>query len=117
MVKNSICHIEWSSTNLARTRSFLSKLFGWTFKAWGKEYLMFNPPEGTGGGIMKVKRVKPGTSPVVYVLVEEIEPYLAKAKRVGGKVAVPKTEIPTMGWFAHLKDQDGNLYGLFQGGG
>lgn len=63
---------------------------------------------------MKADKVTPGASPVVYVEVEEIEPYLEKAKELGGGVAVPKTEIPTLGWFAHLKDPDGNLVGLFR---
>ena len=43
---------------------------------------------------MKVDEVRPGESPRVYVEVEEIEPYLEKAKQLGGGVAVPKTEIP-----------------------
>jgi len=114
MKNHSICHIEWQSSNLSKTRSFLFSLFGWKFKPYGMEYLMFTPPDGVGGGIMKVKKVMAGASPVVYVLVNKIEPYLAKARKLGGKVAVPKTEIPKMGWFAYLKDRDGNLYGLFQ---
>jgi hypothetical protein len=63
---------------------------------------------------MKAKEVKPGESPVVYIEVEEITPYLDKAKKLGGEVAVTKTEIPTLGWFAHLSDPDGNIVGLFQ---
>jgi hypothetical protein len=51
---------------------------------------------------------------VIYVEVEEIEPYLKKAEELGGGVEVPKTEIPTLGWYAHLKDPDGSLVGLFQ---
>ena len=52
----------------------------------------------------------------VYVEVDEIEPYLEKVGELGGDVAVPKTEIPNQGWFAHIKDPDGNIFGLFQGG-
>lgn len=114
MAKHSICHIEWSSTNLEKTKEFLIGLFDWKFEPWGKDYLVFTPPEGTTGGIMKAKEVKAGESPVVYVEVEEIKPYLTKSKKLGGGVAVPKTEIPTLGWFAHLTDPDGNIVGLFQ---
>jgi len=117
MAKHAICHVEWSSTDLERTRAFLSGLFGWEFQAWGEDYLVFTPPEGVEGGIMKVDEVHPGASPLVYIEVEEIEPYLERAKELGGGVAVPKTEIPTVGWFAHLTDPDGNVVGLFQSGG
>lgn len=116
MAKHTICHIEWSSTDLQRTKSFLSGLFGWKFRYFGEDYLSFDTPEGPGGGIMRVDRVRPGESPYVYIEVEEIEPYLERAKKLGGGVAVPKTEIPTIGWFAHLTDPDGNVVGVFQGG-
>ena len=115
MAKHSFCHIEWSSTDLERSKTFYAGLFDWKFESWGEGgYLIFTPPEGPGGGIMKADTVTPGASPVVYVEVNEIEPYLEKTKELGGEVAVPKTEIPTMGWFAHLTDPDGNLVGLYQ---
>lgn len=114
-MKHVICHIEWASNNLERSKTFFSGLFDWSLEPWGEGYLVFTPPEGVGGGINKVEKVVAGESPVVYVEVEEIEPYLKKAKALGGGVAVPKTEIPGMGWFAHVTDPDGNVVGLFQG--
>ena len=114
MAKHSICHVEWSATDLARATVFFSELFGWKFEDWGECYTLFRPPEGVGGGISKAEKVSPAGSPVVYVQVDEIEPYLGRAKELGGGVAVPRTEIPTVGWFAHLTDPDGNLVGLFQ---
>lgn len=115
MAKNSICHVEWNSTSLERSRDFLSDLFGWTFKPFGGSYLLFMPHEGIGGGINKVDKVVPGESPVVYVEVDKIEPYVEKIKKLGGSIAVPKTEIPDIGWFSHFKDNDGNLMGLYEG--
>lgn len=117
MGKHTFCHIEWGSTDLERTKTFLSGLFGWKFEAFGADYLVFSTPEGPGGGIMKVEKVKAGESPYVYILVDEIEPYLNKARELGGSVAVPSTEIPNVGWFAHIKDPDGNIFGLFKGRG
>ena len=114
MDKHGICHVEWASTDLKRTQKFYGGLFGWKFEPWGDEYVLFQAPGNIGGGFMKAKEVKPGQSPTVYILVDEIEPYLKKVKDLGGKVAVPKKEIPTYGWFAHLTDPDGNIVGLFQ---
>ena len=114
MAKHAVCHFEWSSTDLERTKQFLSGLFDWKFEPWGDEYLMFTPPDGPGGGIMKVDSVTPGKSPYIYIEVEEIEPYLDKVKRLGGDIEKPKQEIPNIGWYAHVLDPDGNIVGLFQ---
>ncbi len=115
MAKHAFCHIEWSVTDLERSKAFYAGLFDWKFEPWGEEYLVFSTPQEPDGGLMKVNEVSPGSSPVVYVEVEEIEPYLEKARELGGGVDAPKTEIPNLGWFANLKDPDGNLVGLFQG--
>ena len=114
MAKHAICHVEWAVTDLERTKTFLAGLFDWKFQPWGDAYLMFSPPEGMGGGLMKVDEVKPGESPTIYIQVEEIEPYLEKVTGLGGAVAAPKTEIPKLGWYAHITDPDGNIWGLYQ---
>ncbi len=114
MNANSICHVEWSSTDLERTKAFLWGLFGWEFQTFTPDYMLFTTPSGPGGGISEVKEVRAGTSPVVYVAVEAIQPYLEEAVELGGGVAASRTEIPGMGWFAHIADPDGNIIGLFE---
>ena len=115
MPKHAICYVEWHATDLKRTRQFLAGLFRWKFKVSTEDYWMFFPPSGVQGGLQKSAKVRPGTSPMVYVEVDRIEPYLKKAAALGGGVAVGKTEIPKYGWFALLKDPDANIIGLFQG--
>lgn len=117
MGKNFICHIEWSTTDLAKTSTFLEQLFGWAFTPFGDSYLVFKTPEGGPGGglnLVSAEEHKPGGSPTAYIWVDEIEPYLPKAEALGGTVTVPKTEISTVGWFAHITDSVGNTFGLFQ---
>ena len=116
MAKNCICHIEWESTDLERTKTFFSGLFGWEFKPWGEQYMVFKTPSGVDGGIMKVDEAHPGTTPAVYVEVDDIEPYLELAPSLGGEVMQGKTEIPKVGWFALVKDPDGGIVGLVQEG-
>jgi predicted enzyme related to lactoylglutathione lyase len=114
MVKHTVCHFEWASTDLEKTTTFLSGLFGWEFKRWGNDYLIFNPPEGPGGGIMRAEKVIPGRSPFIYIEVDEIEPYLEKARELGGGIDTPKKDIPGVGWYAHITDHDGNIIGIFK---
>jgi predicted enzyme related to lactoylglutathione lyase len=32
----------------------------------------------------------------------------------GGQVVVPKSPVPGVGWLAHCKDTDGNVFGMLQ---
>jgi uncharacterized protein len=113
--KGSFCHIEWQVTDLDKAKAFYGGLFGWSFEAFGDDYAMFKTPnKELGGGLMKMKEVKPGQSPMIYIDVESIEPYLTKAVKVGGSVMIGKTEIPNMGWFAILLDPDQNGVGIFE---
>ena len=116
MAFNTVCHIEWSVTDLERAKSFYNGLFGWRIETWGEmsNYTLWYPPEGVGGGFQKEKEIKPGQSPLVHILVEDIDVYLKKTEELGGKVVIGRTEIPTIGWYAVLLDPDGNSIGLFQ---
>lgn len=112
-MKNGIVHVEWSSTDLERTKAFFSALFGWEFKQWSDGYLIFSSPDGFSGGIRRVPSVQVGNSPIVYVEVDKIDPYVSQANKIGGK-AVAKTQIPGLGWIAYIADPDRNLVGLVQ---
>lgn len=74
-------------------------------------------PDGRGqpgGGFSNHEGGKPGGSPCVYILVKEIEDYTGKIAELGGRVSMPKTEIPNIGWSAIFEDPFGNSVGLFQ---
>jgi predicted enzyme related to lactoylglutathione lyase len=68
--------------------------------------------ESVGGGLCR--RQSPDHVPVNYILVESVEEYAAKAESLGATVQMGKTEIPNIGWFALLKDPQGNPLGLFE---
>jgi len=114
---HSIVHIEISTTDLPKAQKFYSQLFNWKITAWEgtSDYLMFETGKEPGGGIQKVDRVNPGDGVLIYVLVEDIEKTLSKAKELGGKIVKEKTEIPNVGWFGLLSDLDGNTIGIFKG--
>ncbi len=113
---NTVCHIEWSVTDLERARNFYEGLFGWKCNTWKADpsYMLWCAGDSVGGGFQKVDKVTASMNPLVHILVEKIEDYLEKVIQLGGKVHTPKTEIPTIGWYAIIKDLDGNMIGLFQ---
>lgn len=108
-----VTHFEITGRDGAKSREFYGSLFGWQVDANNPmEYGIVSPNEnGIGGGIAATP---PGGSPMVtiYVEVDSIQPYLEKAKSLGGKVIMERTEVPGMVTFAQFQDPDGNIIGL-----
>jgi predicted enzyme related to lactoylglutathione lyase len=48
-----------------------------------------------------------------YISVDDVDTFTEKALSLGGQVALPKTAVPGMGWFAYLKDTEGNIFGIW----
>jgi len=116
MGKNTICHLEIASKDSVTASKFYESLFGWNISSpMGEEYIFFNPETPPGGGISRVDNITPGGGIVFYVEVDDIDAYLAKAKRLGGKIVKTKTPIPGHGAYGQFSDLDGNLIGLFTG--
>jgi predicted enzyme related to lactoylglutathione lyase len=61
-----------------------------------------------------MKREAPGQAPVSYVQVESVAEYAAKVEKLGGKVIIPRSPVPGMGWFAHFQDTEGNVFALWE---
>ena len=67
---------------------------------------------GVNGGIMK--RQNPEHKPVNYIAVESIDEYIKKIEELGGRVVVPKMEVPILGWCALALDPEGNQFAILQ---
>jgi len=67
---------------------------------------------GVNGGIMK--RQNPEHKPVNYIAVESVDEYVKKIEELGGRVVVPKMEVPSVGWWALALDPDGNQFAIMQ---
>ena len=110
MPKNLIQHIEWTTRDPARLKSFFSRIFDWNFFEAMPGYTMI---EGVGG----VFEAPDPQMPVVitpYVNVADLGTIEAKAIAAGAQVHKSKQEVPGRGWFSILSDPDGNLLGLWQ---
>jgi hypothetical protein len=46
--------------------------------------------------------------------VESVDTAIAAVTNAGGKLIMPKTPIPTVGYFAYCQDTEGNLFGVMQ---
>ncbi len=114
MAHGSFCHIELSTTDIEKTRSFYEGIFGWTFQVFpGMEtYAMFETPSGPGGGFDAGPPSDKG--PIVHIEVDDIDTALAKIEEAGGKTIAGKTKISDeFGYYAVFLDNVGNRLGLW----
>lgn len=110
----SYVHMEFASTDPARTRRFFEAVFGWEFQSMpGMEYHVYATPLGPGGAVMSPNPERPGGI-LNYLLSEDIEADLKKIESAGGRVLVGKKEIPGVGWWAMFEDPTGITLALFQ---
>ena len=113
----AVVHVELSSNDLAASKKFYEKIFGWKFKkemmGEGMEYWTFKAPSGPNGGMMKpMGGMPPGV--MNYLLVKSVDATLKKISAGGGKIVMPKQEIPEIGWFALFRDPGGVAMAIFQ---
>ena len=111
-MSNPVMHFEIGCRDLEKTTAFYKGLFAWNFEQYGDVHMIAAAEKGIGGHIQSLGH-EPHNYTLVYVLVDDIDAYLAKAGKLGGKAIIPKTEVPDMGWFAWVADPEGTLIGLW----
>jgi len=114
---SSIVWFEIPADNVERARKFYGALFGWKIEKFPGMTDYWHIDTGGGddtpdGGLMARKHPQqPITS---YVNVESATQFAAKVEKLGGKVCVPKTAVPQMGYFAVCQDTENNTFALWE---
>jgi uncharacterized protein len=118
MATGDICHIEFPSTDMEKTKSFFTEIFHWSFESMPgfDTYMGFRTPSGLGGGVDSSKRAEApiNKGPILHLEVEDIDATLSKIAAMGGKIVVEKTKISDeFGSYAVFLDNVGNRFGLW----
>ena len=116
-MKHTIVHVEIPADDVERGKAFYGKLFGWKFSSSPgvDNYWMVEMAQGEAShGIGMMGRQSPEHLPTNYFDVESVAKYQARVEELGGKVLMPKTSVPGMGWFAVCQDTEGNVLGLWE---
>ena len=119
-------HFEIPSDDIERSKKFYNELFGWKIDKWsgseampeGMEYWLISTVDdkgnkALGGGMMK--RQMPQQQGITnYFDVKSVQEYSAKVEQLGGKVIMPKSPVPGMGYMAVCTDTENNGFGIFE---
>jgi predicted enzyme related to lactoylglutathione lyase len=113
-----VAMFEIISPDHERARTFYSRLFDWkmqTGDAMG-DYALVDTQSGDAsiGGGLGPSEASGGAGVKIYVRVDDLDAYLARAEELGGTRVVSPTDLPEgYGRFAILNDPDGNPVGLW----
>lgn len=124
---HTVVHFEIPANNIEALTKFYSKLFDWKIihaPVEGMDYWVIQTvptddkgmPQkpGVNGGMYQRQPEQKGINTVNYITVEDIDAYIKKVTKLGGKVLMPKQEVPTVGYIALAMDPEGNQFGLLQ---
>ncbi len=126
---DKVQHFEIPADDLTRARAFYEASFGWKTSSFpmpdGSDYVGLhtgptddkNMVQGNNfinGGMFKRGGKFPATTPTIATVVQDIDASLEKVVAAGGSVAMPKQEIAGMGYYAYIKDTEGNIIGVWQ---
>ena len=113
---NPFVHIELTTSDVGRAKSFYKSLFDWKLKdidmGGGQTYTMIDVGNGTGGGMFEM----PGApiAWVPYAAVSDVAKSTEKARSLGAQILKDKSEVPGMGWFSIFRDPTGALIALWE---
>ena len=98
-------YVEFSSTDLERTKAFYGKVFDWKFTDYGPEYTSFFDGR-LNGGFAAASEVKPGGA-LVVIYATKLEDVERSVIAEGGRIVRETFEFPGGRRF-HFADPDGN---------
>jgi predicted enzyme related to lactoylglutathione lyase len=90
-------------------KRFYGELFGWTFKSDKDDYHHINAGSVGIGGIMKNQTPAPPHW-IGYIAVDDVDKCVATIQKQGGKVLMPKMDMPEVGQFAYTADPHGAAF-------
>ena len=100
--------------NAHALQQFYKKIFGWKMKSQrGSDSVMVAAePGGIAGGVGTSHSHQPNVT--VYISVGDIDTFLRKIQRSGGRMVMAETKLPRgMGSIAEFSDPAGNSVGLW----
>ena len=115
-IHHTIDYVELAVTDLAASRSFYERAFGWEFNDYGSTYagIRWASGEGEVGGLSVGGTPGPGGS-LVLLYSDDLEATLASVQDAGGTVTEGPYDFPGGRRFL-FSDNSGNVLGVWTAG-
>ena len=127
-MNNRVIHFEIPAADTTKMAEFYRTVFGWEIRKWDNPavdyWIVMTAPDGSlepgiNGGISGRRGPAPkGGEPVSAFIctigVSNVNDYIKKIEKAGGKNVVPKMAIPGLAWLAYCTDIESNIFGIFE---
>jgi predicted enzyme related to lactoylglutathione lyase len=114
----SIVWFEIPADDVERAKSFYGALFDWKIEKIPGQmdywHIDTGGSEGTPDGGLLKRQHSQNQGITNYVGVESADEAAAKVERLGGKICMPKTAVPQMGYFVLCQDPENNMFALWE---
>ena len=119
---NNLKHFAIHADDLRRARGFYENVFGWNFRPWGPPNFFLiktgtDGDPGVQGALQKRRELVEGKPMFGFECTVSVSSVDDTAKAVGangGKIIMPKVEIPTVGQLIFFEDTEGTIVGAMQ---
>jgi len=112
---NPICWFEIATRDIEKSKKFYDSVFDWELKKDENfpDMEMIETGERPSGAIFKGPPEMP-LALSVYFQVTDVNETLKKVEDAGGRIIMPRTDIPSVGWFAVFLDIEGVAISIFE---
>lgn len=116
-MKNKLTHFAIHIDDIERAKNFYGDVFDWGFVSYGQpDFLQIKTDNTEAGeliGALQSRQYSPVKEKIIglecTIAVEDIDDISKRVEQKGGKILMPKTQIPYVGWIAKFMDTEGNL--------
>jgi len=114
-----VVHFEIPVDDPERGTKFYQKVFDWKIDKWNgpEDYWLITTgakdEPGIDGAIVR-RSLGPGATTVNTIDVPSLDTFTQRVTAAGGKIVMPKTTIPGVGYLAYCADTEGNVFGMMQ---
>ncbi|HVS36019.1 MAG TPA: VOC family protein [Gemmataceae bacterium] len=120
-----VVHFEIHAEKPERAAKFYAAVFGWTIQKWAGpvDYWLITTgsaeQRGIDGGLLLRRGPAPAEGQpvnayVCTISVASVDDSVAAVIANGGTIVLAKMPVPGVGWAAHAKDTEGNIFGMLQ---
>ncbi len=116
-MKNRLTHFAIYIDDIERAKSFYDGVFDWGFNSFGPpDFLQIKDDKTENGefiGALQARKYAPVPDKIIglecTIAVANVEEIIDRVNKNGGKILMPKTAIPFVGWITKFLDTEGNL--------
>lgn len=121
-MKNNLSHFAIYIDDIDRAKAFYSNLFGWDYDSYGQDDFLqikdSSDDDSKAIGALQSRKYSPIDEKIIgfecSIAVDNIDEIITKTEANNGKIVMPKTEIPYVGWLVKFLDTEGNIVCVVQ---